>query len=158
MNYVSCFLLFLLPMVTICSVLPSSKISSGVGESKSSFDPYKDNGGTVVGIAGQDYCILAADTRLSDEYCIKSRSISRLTVLGDRLGFAASGCWADATQLAQKLKIDVERYGWKVGDPMPPSALAYLLSNTLYKRRNFPYFSFCISAGLTAKGTNITLC
>jgi 20S proteasome subunit beta 6 len=36
----------------------------GVGAS-SSFDPYEMNGGLIAGIAGADYVILAADTRLS---------------------------------------------------------------------------------------------
>ena len=41
------------------------------------FDPYVDNGGTVVGLAGKDYCIIASDTRLSEQYTIRSRSVSR---------------------------------------------------------------------------------
>ncbi len=42
------------------------------------FDPYADNGGTIVAIAGSDYCLVAADTRLSDSYTIKSRDQSRI--------------------------------------------------------------------------------
>jgi 20S proteasome subunit beta 6 len=42
------------------------------------FDPYAENGGTVVGYAGRDFVILAADTRLSDQYLIKARSIERI--------------------------------------------------------------------------------
>ena len=30
------------------------------------FDPYADNGGTVAGLCGDMYTIIAADTRLSD--------------------------------------------------------------------------------------------
>jgi len=30
------------------------------------FDPYVDNGGTVVGMCGRSFTIIAADTRLSD--------------------------------------------------------------------------------------------
>ena len=42
------------------------------------FDPYVDNGGTVLGLAGKDFVLIAADTRLSDQYMIRSRSISRI--------------------------------------------------------------------------------
>ena len=42
------------------------------------FDPYVDNGGTVVAIAGKDYCIIAADTRLSEGYIIRSRNTTRI--------------------------------------------------------------------------------
>jgi hypothetical protein len=42
------------------------------------FEAYADNGGTVLGIAGKDYCLMAADTRLVDGYSINSRNISRI--------------------------------------------------------------------------------
>ena len=37
--------------------------SSGPTERR--FSPYSDNGGSVVAIAGEDYAIIASDTRLS---------------------------------------------------------------------------------------------
>lgn len=42
------------------------------------FDPYADNGGGIVGLAGPDYCLIAADTRLSENYMIRSRLTSRI--------------------------------------------------------------------------------
>lgn len=51
---------------------------SNVISSKVQFDPYADNGGTIVGIAGNTFVLLAADTRLSHQYAIQSRTISRL--------------------------------------------------------------------------------
>ncbi len=36
-------------------------------QAKPDFEPYKDNSGTVVGIAGKTFCILAADSRLSEQ-------------------------------------------------------------------------------------------
>ena len=42
------------------------------------FEPYADNGGTVVGIAGRDYAIIAADTRLSENYMIRSRNVTKI--------------------------------------------------------------------------------
>jgi hypothetical protein len=42
------------------------------------FDPYIDNGGTLVGISGSNYCIIASDTRLSESYVIKSRGLCRI--------------------------------------------------------------------------------
>lgn len=48
--------------------------------SEKDFDPYTDNGGTIVGLAGKDYVILAADTRLADtaKYFISSRECTRI--------------------------------------------------------------------------------
>jgi len=45
----------------------------------------RDNGGTVLAIAGEDYCLIAADTRLSDPgYRIHSRNVSRLLQVSAR--------------------------------------------------------------------------
>lgn len=53
-------------------------VANKLSHTNGQFDPYVDNGGTIVGIAGSSFVLLAADTRLSDAYSIKSRDISRL--------------------------------------------------------------------------------
>ena len=40
-----------------------SDYNNGVTERR--FSPYSDNGGSVVAIAGEDYVVIASDTRLS---------------------------------------------------------------------------------------------
>lgn len=55
----------------------------------------EDNGGTVLALAGPDYCVLAADTRLSSEYRIRTRNVTRLfevwlSVWGGRKGLCRS--------------------------------------------------------------------
>lgn len=39
---------------------------------------YDDNGGTVVAVAGDDYCIVAASTRMSTGYSILTRNKSKI--------------------------------------------------------------------------------
>lgn len=39
---------------------------------------YDDNGGTVVAVAGDDYCIVAGSTRLSTGYSILTRQQSKI--------------------------------------------------------------------------------
>lgn len=42
------------------------------------FNPYSDNGGAILGIAGKDYLVIAADTRLSENYFVPSRNVTRI--------------------------------------------------------------------------------
>eukprot|EP00798_Chlamydomonas_sp_ICE-L_P026754 gene26754-4329_t len=43
-----------------------------------SWSPYDDNGGTILAVAGEDFCIIAASTRLSTGYSILTRDSSKL--------------------------------------------------------------------------------
>lgn len=56
----------------------SSDPPPNILDNQPEFNPYRDNGGTVVGIAGKNFCLIASDTRLSDKYSIHSRNISRI--------------------------------------------------------------------------------
>ena len=57
--------------------LPSDQ--DQLNQTDSEFEPYADNGGSTIGIAGKDFVVIAADARLSDSYMIRSRNISRIS-------------------------------------------------------------------------------
>lgn len=90
------------------------------------FSPYDFNGGTVAAVSGEDYCVIAADTRLSSGYEILSRNVTKLHAVTDRCVLASSGCKTDVDQLRAVLDIKMKvRYFW-------PCA------------RYPPWFSFCV--------------
>ena len=120
-------------------------------------DPYVDNGGTIIGASGKNYCIVAADTRLSKQYSILSRTTSRVFELqcgqDKPILFAASGCWSDIVGLVNVIESELRTYRITSGESrIPIRMLSYLLARTLYSRRFFPFYSFCCLAGIDEDG------
>jgi len=133
------------------------------------FQPYEDNGGLVTAIAGRDFCLLAGDTRMTDGgYQIRSRNLMRLWGVGvseiplPEIGeevehnilpptmVGASGCQSDCTELRKVISYKIRAYDAEECD-LETSNVARILSNTLYSRRGFPYYCFCVVAGIEKK-------
>ncbi|KAF1876527.1 hypothetical protein Lal_00021241 [Lupinus albus] len=67
------------------------------------WSPYDNNGGSCVAIAGSDYCVIAADTRLSTGYNILTRDYSKISQLAEKSVMASSGFQADVKALQKQL-------------------------------------------------------
>tara|TARA_B110000090_G_scaffold94825_1_gene106953 strand:- start:163 stop:1161 length:999 start_codon:yes stop_codon:yes gene_type:complete len=118
----------------------------------SEFDPYADNKGTIAGIAGAGYVVMASDTRLSDSYMIRSRNIERMFSVDEDLILAGAGCYSDTIALKKLVEEEAARYKWESKKKISISGLAHLLASILFGRRSFPYFTFCAVAGLDSEG------
>ncbi|KAF8653804.1 hypothetical protein HU200_061925 [Digitaria exilis] len=116
------------------------------------FDPYENNGGTCVAVAGADYCVVAADTRLSVGYSILSRDHSKIAQLADKCVLASSGFQGDIKALQKNLAAKELIYEHNHNKKMSCPAMAQLLSNTLYYKRFFPYYAFNVLGGLDSEG------
>ncbi|CAM0149161.1 unnamed protein product [Urochloa decumbens] len=136
------------------------------------FDPYENNGGTCVAVAGADYCVVAADTRLSVGYSILTRDHSKIAQLADKCVLASSGFQGDIKALqknlaAKELMLLARMalfipnqisgaancvYEHNHSKKMSCPAMAQLLSNTLYYKRFFPYYAFNVLGGLDNQG------
>ncbi|XP_011495264.1 PREDICTED: proteasome subunit beta type-1 [Ceratosolen solmsi marchali] len=116
------------------------------------FNPYADNGGSVVALAGDDFSLIAADTRLSTGYSIYSRKQEKLFKLSDTTVLGCSGCWCDILTLTRVISARMQIYQHEHHKTMTTSATAQMLSTMLYYKRFFPYYVSNILAGLDNDG------
>ena len=142
--------------VSIHSTEGNRQLDAGIaaagGAIQHRFSPYEWNGGTVISVAGKDFCVIACDKRLAAGYNIKSRNISRAFQLSDKTVIACGGCHADVQALYNNLKYRSVMYKFDHGHDMSTVAAAQLLSNTLYQKRFFPYYALAVTAGLDEDG------
>ena len=108
---------------------------------------YEFNGGTILAVAGDDYVVLGADTRLSSGYSILSRRVSKVCALSSTCVMGSGGCYTDIQTLHKNLQIKSAMYKHDHACEMGSAQVAQLLSTTLYGRRFFPYYAFNIVAG-----------
>merc|ERR1711988_392400 len=99
--------------------------------------PYENNGGTCVGISGKDFAVVGADTRMSRGFSILSRDVPKIIKLTDVCCLSSSGAQADIQTLHKTLKMRLTRFRQDHGHEMSITAIAQMLSNTLYFRRFF---------------------
>lgn len=91
--------------VGVQSTLGAADAMAGNVRQHASWSPYDNNGGTVVAVAGSDYCIIAGSTRLSTGFSILSREHSSLHQLSPMCVLASSGFEGDRATLTKRLKV-----------------------------------------------------
>nr|CAH7723574.1 unnamed protein product [Callosobruchus chinensis] len=116
------------------------------------FSPYADNGGSVVAIAGDDFVVLAADTRLSAGFSIYTREQKKLFPLSDGTILGCAGCWCDTLTLTRILKSRMQMYQHEHNKTMSTTACAQMLSTLLYYKRFFPYYISNVLVGFDNEG------
>ncbi|KAI7869865.1 nucleophile aminohydrolase [Spinellus fusiger] len=122
------------------------------------FEPYDDNGGTSLAIAGKDFCVVASDTRQSTGYSINSRFSPKAYKLSETSVIAMNGFHADGLTLKKVLDQRLKWYKFSHEKDMSSTALAQMLSITLYQKRFFPYYSFCVLGGVDEQGEGAVYC
>lgn len=113
-----------------------------------------------MGIAGDDFTIIAGDTRSTSGYSINSRYAPKVfriggnedTGEGARIILSVVGFAADGNALKERLDAIVKMYKYQHGKDMSVKACAQRLATILYQKRFFPYYTHAILGGLDEEG------
>lgn len=118
------------------------------------YHSYTDNGGSILGISGDDFVIVAGDTRSTSGYSINSRNEPKVFRIGsdERIVLAVVGFAADGKSVAESLNTIVNGYKFKHGKGMGIEACAQRLATLLYQKRFFPYQVQAILGGIDREG------
>ncbi|XP_069120756.1 proteasome subunit beta type-1-like [Argopecten irradians] len=116
------------------------------------FNPYAQNGGTTLAVAGEDFSVIASDTRLSEGFSIHSRTLPKTVQLTGTTVLASCGFYGDVLTLTKVLKARLKLYEQDHHKKMSTTAISAMLSTMLYHKRFFPYYTDNIVAGLDNEG------
>ncbi|KAF5382623.1 hypothetical protein D9615_002762 [Tricholomella constricta] len=117
------------------------------------FNPYSENGGTILAVAGADFSVIAGDTRQSEGYSIQTRYAPKVFRLTDKAVLAVNGFAADGNMFVKKVRQRLEWYRHAHAKDMPLRAIARLIQTMLYARRFFPFYVYNILGGIEDDGT-----
>lgn len=117
------------------------------------FNPYSDNGGTILGIAGKDFAVLAGDTRHTSGYSINSRYESKVFGCEDNILVSANGFAGDSIELVRQFQMKIQMYHFQNSNrKLSIGSSARLMQHLLYGKRLFPYYVHTILAGIDEEG------
>ncbi|KAF9494540.1 N-terminal nucleophile aminohydrolase [Pleurotus eryngii] len=133
--------------------LPHPHMQTEQGPQQRQFNPYTENGGTILAIAGKDFSVIAGDTRQSEGYSIQTRYAPKVFRLTDRAVLAVNGFAADGNMFVKKVRQRLEWYRHAHAKDMPLRAIARLIQTMLYARRFFPYYVYNILGGIEEDGS-----
>lgn len=123
-----------------------------LGPKQCHFSPYSFNGGSVLAVAGEDFAVIASDTRLSEGFSIHSRDQPKTYQLTKSTVVGSCGFHGDVLTLIKVLKARIKMFSHEHNKEMTTGAVAAMLSTILYYRRFFPYYVYNIVAGLDDEG------
>lgn len=136
-------------MTTVSSGYQSETTSTPI---EHRFNPYSDSGGTILGIAGEDFAVLAGDTRHTVGYSINSRYEPKVFSAGDNILISANGFSADGEALISRFKNQMKWYHFNNNKKLTLKSAARFIQHLLYGKRFFPYYVHTIIAGLDEEG------
>ncbi|ESO83745.1 hypothetical protein LOTGIDRAFT_132853 [Lottia gigantea] len=122
------------------------------GPKQAHFSPYAFNGGTVLAVAGEDFAVVASDTRLSEGFSIHSREAPKTYKLSEKTVLGSCGFHGDVLTLTKVIGARLKMYEHSHNKKMSTTSIAAMLSTMLYYKRFFPYYVYNIIGGIDDEG------
>ena len=112
-------------------------------------------GTTTIGIICKDGVLLASESKASAGYMIMNKDVQKVFQIDEKAGITIAGMVSDAQQLINILKAEINLYKLESGNEMKVEAIANLLSNIMYARRLFPFYTQIIIGGIDSEGKHL---
>jgi len=112
-------------------------------------------GTTTIGIVCKDGVLLASESKASMGYMVVNKDVQKVFKIDDRIGMTIAGMVSDAQQLINILKAEISLYKLETNEEMKVSAVAHLLSQIMYSRRLYPYYTQIIIGGIDSEGCHL---
>ncbi|KAL8293705.1 hypothetical protein RQP46_000406 [Phenoliferia psychrophenolica] len=128
-------------------------VPNSAGAQQRAFNPYSENGGTILAISSQTFAIVAGDTRQSEGYSIQTRYARKCHQLTDEVVMAVQGFQADGSALVKRVKQRLEWYYHTHSTVPSLASIARMIQTMLYGKRFFPYYAYVILGGIDRDGT-----
>ncbi|KFM64925.1 Proteasome subunit beta type-1, partial [Stegodyphus mimosarum] len=122
---------------------------------QANFNPYENNQGSIVAVSGEDFAVIASDTRLSSGFSIYSRNQPKLFKLSNKTVLGSAGCWCDVLTFTRILEARMKMYEHEHNKEMSTPAVSQLMTSLLYYKRFFPYYVHNIVTGLNEEGKGV---
>ncbi|MHA1783680.1 MAG: archaeal proteasome endopeptidase complex subunit beta [Candidatus Helarchaeota archaeon] len=112
-------------------------------------------GTTTISIACTDGVVFGTDRRATAGYYVASKHTKKTHKINDYTAMTIAGVVADAQQLIDIMRIQCNLYNLKHEHPISIQATASLLSNILFNRRWFPYYTQILIGGYDTTGSRV---
>ena len=112
-------------------------------------------GATTIGIICKDGVVLASEKRVSYGYTVMSKTGKKLFKIIDHIGAACAGLVADMQILTRQVSAYAKLFELNNGRRISVKAAAKTMSNLLFQRKFFPYFTQTIVGGVDDKGPSL---
>jgi proteasome beta subunit len=112
-------------------------------------------GATTIGIICKDGVVLASEKRISYGYTVMSKTGKKIFKILDHIGAACAGLVADMQILTRQVSAYAKLFELNNGRQISVKATAKTMSNLLFQRRFFPYFTQTIVGGVDDTGPDL---